>query len=153
MIDGEHGNYDICEPCIINCHKDHDVFLFEEGTTSCFCNCGEEGSRGKRSCKLLKGRYFSCFSILFRGLGASGLMGPNGPFEFCLNRTIKCCSFETGSLNLLTFRRPFCLSLFLYLIWILLATFHRFYQSHQPRWSIFMEQNMKFGLVLRLKKP
>ena len=48
----------ICEPCIINCHKDHDVFqtdAYDEGFGLGCCDCGEEGSRGIRSCKMLKG--------------------------------------------------------------------------------------------------
>ena len=47
----------ICEPCIMNCHKDHVVFqanTYEEGNWLGFCDCG---SQGIRSCKMLKGRY------------------------------------------------------------------------------------------------
>ena len=57
----------ICEACIINCHKDHDVFTSESENE--FCDCGEESSRGIRSCKMLKGRYIYCFSNLIRGVG------------------------------------------------------------------------------------
>ena len=102
--------YCICEPCIINCHKDHVVFqtkTYEEG----FCDCGEEGSKGIRSCKMLKGRHFSSFQYF-------SLQGSRNPWshgaKWALqilpdrktknekNRSngtgepIKCCSYTTG---------------------------------------------------------
>ena len=51
--------YCICEICIKNCHAGHITYetpIFEEGFGPGFCDCGEEGSRGIRSCKMLKGK-------------------------------------------------------------------------------------------------
>ena len=50
--------YCICEICIKNCHAGHKTYLtkeFDEGFGPGFCDCGDEGSRGIRSCKMLKG--------------------------------------------------------------------------------------------------
>ena len=49
----------ICEICIKNCHAGHIIFespTYKEGIGEGFCDCGEEGSRGIRSCKMLKGK-------------------------------------------------------------------------------------------------
>ena len=47
--------YCICEICIKNCHQGHTV-LFSEYDLEGYCDCGEQGSQGKRSCNMLKGR-------------------------------------------------------------------------------------------------
>ena len=51
--------YVICEICIKNCHVGHNIseMSFERG----FCDCGEEGSRGIRSCKMLTGKFIHEF--------------------------------------------------------------------------------------------
>ena len=54
------NGYCICEICINNCHEGHITFqtdAYEEGFGLGFCDCGEEGSRGIGSCKMLKGKY------------------------------------------------------------------------------------------------
>ena len=53
----------ICKICINNCHKGHKVVFSEEDAEG-FCDCGEQGSRGIRSCNMLKGRFISFYSIL-----------------------------------------------------------------------------------------
>ena len=50
MVDG----HCICEICINNCHEGHKV-VFAENDAEGFCDCGEQGSRSIRSCKMLKG--------------------------------------------------------------------------------------------------
>ena len=48
--------YCICQICIKTCHEGHTNYLtniYELG----FCDCGEEGSRGIRSCKMLHGKF------------------------------------------------------------------------------------------------
>ena len=53
----------ICEFCIKNCHEGHNKSMAEcqdqeeyikEEVLSGYCDCGEEASRGKRSCNILK---------------------------------------------------------------------------------------------------
>ena len=44
----------ICKICINNCHKGHKVVFSEEDAEG-YCDCGEQGSRGIRSCNMLKG--------------------------------------------------------------------------------------------------
>ena len=48
--------YCICEFCIKSCHEGHEISVSgnEEGVGYGFCDCGEEASRYKRSCNLLK---------------------------------------------------------------------------------------------------
>ena len=50
MLDG----HCICKICINNCHKGHKVVFSEEDAEG-YCDCGEQGSRGIRSCNMLKG--------------------------------------------------------------------------------------------------
>ena len=57
----------ICEICIKNCHQGHTV-SFSEDDVEGFCDCGEEGSRGIRSCNMLKGKFCSFYHILLREL-------------------------------------------------------------------------------------
>ena len=55
--------YCICEICIKNCHAGHKTYLteeFEEGFGPGFCDCGDEGSRGLKTCKMLKGMIIEC---------------------------------------------------------------------------------------------
>ena len=50
--------YCICEICIRNCHAGHKTYLtkeFDEGFGPGFCDCGDEGSQGIRTCKIIKG--------------------------------------------------------------------------------------------------
>ena len=55
----------ICEVCITNCHAGHIIYENEIsiGPGVCVCGlvvCGEEGSRGsrgRRSCKMLTGKF------------------------------------------------------------------------------------------------
>ena len=47
--------YCICEICINNCHAGHDTTFIDQLNFHGFCDCGDEGSRGIRSCKMLKG--------------------------------------------------------------------------------------------------
>ena len=54
--------YCICEVCINTCHEGCDVSLYADrgdtdGIGRGFCDCGAEGSEGKRVCKKLKGMY------------------------------------------------------------------------------------------------
>ena len=51
--------YCICENCIKNCHKGHNVVFSEEDIEG-YCDCGEQSSRGITSCNMLKGR-ICCF--------------------------------------------------------------------------------------------
>jgi len=49
----------ICEVCIKTCHDGHDISLYgdrgnKDGIGRGFCDCGSEGSEGKRICKNLK---------------------------------------------------------------------------------------------------
>ena len=53
----------ICEFCIKNCHEGHNTSMagcqdqeeyIKEEVLSGYCDCGEEASRGKRSCNILK---------------------------------------------------------------------------------------------------
>merc|ERR1711963_555992 len=50
--------YCICEVCITTCHEGHETSFSansnEEGFSPGFCDCGAEGSSGKRICKKLK---------------------------------------------------------------------------------------------------
>jgi len=48
--------YCICEFCIKSCHEGHEISVSgnEEGIGYGFCDCGEEASRYKKSCNLLK---------------------------------------------------------------------------------------------------
>ena len=50
--------YCICEICIKNCHEGHNVVFSEEDAEG-YCDCGEQGSRGIRSCNMLKGSFCS----------------------------------------------------------------------------------------------
>ena len=48
--------YCICQICIKTCHEGHNILQ----TNTCglgFCDCGEEGSRGIRPCKMLQGKF------------------------------------------------------------------------------------------------
>ena len=47
--------YCICEICINSCHAGHDTTFIDQFNFHGFCDCGDEGSRGIRSCKMLKG--------------------------------------------------------------------------------------------------
>ena len=52
--------YCICQICIKTCHEGHIIFQsdrYEQGFGLGFCDCGEEGSRGIRSCKMLQGKF------------------------------------------------------------------------------------------------
>ena len=52
--------YCICQICIKTCHEGHNVVqtdTYEQGFGLGFCDCGEEGSRGIRSCKMLQGKF------------------------------------------------------------------------------------------------
>ena len=62
----------ICEICIKNCHQGHTV-LFSEDDLEGYCDCGEQGSKGKRSCNMLKGRIcsFSLKKFKLRFISAS----------------------------------------------------------------------------------
>ena len=53
MVDG----HCICEICINNCHEGHNV-VFSEDDLEGYCDCGEQGSQGKRPCNMLKGRFY-----------------------------------------------------------------------------------------------
>ena len=47
--------YCICEICINSCHAGHDTTFIDQLNFHGFCDCGDEGSRGIRSCQMLKG--------------------------------------------------------------------------------------------------
>ena len=47
--------YCICEICINSCHAGHDTTFIDQFNFHGFCDCGDEGLRGIRSCKMLKG--------------------------------------------------------------------------------------------------
>ena len=52
--------YCICHICIKTCHEGHIIFQsdrYVQGFGLGFCDCGEEGSRGIRSCKMLQGKF------------------------------------------------------------------------------------------------
>ena len=52
--------YCICRICVKTCHEGHIIFQsdrYEQGFGLGFCDCGEEGSRGIRSCKMLQGKF------------------------------------------------------------------------------------------------
>ena len=55
------GGYCICQICIKTCHEGHNIVqkTYKGGFGLGFCDCGEEGSRGVRPCKMLKGIFFS----------------------------------------------------------------------------------------------
>ena len=61
----------ICEVCITNCHAGHITYEsarykeYIEGFGPGFCDCGEEGSRGIRSCKMLTGKFIHEFVSFF----------------------------------------------------------------------------------------
>ena len=62
------GGYSICKICIKNCHAGHIIFedpTYEEGIGASYCDCGEEGSRDLRSCKMLKGKFIHEFVSVF----------------------------------------------------------------------------------------
>ena len=61
----------ICEICIKNCHEGHITFKISKiemqgiSYSRGFCVCGDEGSIGIRSCKMLTGEFISELYILF----------------------------------------------------------------------------------------
>ena len=65
--------YCICEICIKNCHAGHNTYLtkeFDEGFGPGFCDCGDEGSQGIRTCKTIKGMLIKQLLPLLKEAGA-----------------------------------------------------------------------------------
>ena len=65
--------YCICEICIRNCHAGHKTYLtkeFDEGFGPGFCDCGDEGSQGIRTCKIIKGMIIKQLLPLLTEAGA-----------------------------------------------------------------------------------
>ena len=55
--------YCICEICINSCHAGHDTTFIDQFNFHGFCDCGDEGLRGIRSCKMLKGTVLMKFIL------------------------------------------------------------------------------------------
>ena len=60
--------YCICEICINSCHAGHDTTFIDQFNFHGFCDCGDEGSRGIRSCKMLKGTVPSGLQKVYLGM-------------------------------------------------------------------------------------